>query len=108
MEDVFSLARHGHHDAVSALFDRGLPVDVRDAHGNTVLAVACQNGQRRVAKAALRRGADLNAQNRKGNTPLHFCYAFGYGDTLGAYLISKGADEAVRNAAGLLPHEGLG
>jgi hypothetical protein len=34
---------------------------------------------------ALRKGADINVQNRKGNTPLHFCFQFGYGATLGAW-----------------------
>ena len=52
----------------------GLPVDVRDNYGNTILVIACQNGNKRVAKAVLRRGANINARNHKGNTPLHYCY----------------------------------
>lgn len=56
---------------------RGVPVDVRDKHGNTILIIACQNGNKRILKAALRRGADVNAANASGNTALHFCYAFG-------------------------------
>lgn len=55
----------------------GVPADVRDDHGNTILLVACQNGHKRALKAALRRGADINAKNARGNTALHFCYAFG-------------------------------
>lgn len=55
----------------------GVPADVRDDHGNTILLVACQNGHKRAVKAALRRGADMNARNYRGNTALHFCYAFG-------------------------------
>lgn len=60
-----------------APFSRGVPVDVRDNHGNTVLIIACQNGHKRALKAALRRGADPNARNSLGNTGLHFCHAFG-------------------------------
>lgn len=56
---------------------RGIPADVRDAHGNTILLVACQNGLKRVLKTALRRGADVNATNARGNTALHYCFAFG-------------------------------
>ena len=70
-------------------------------YGNTLLSIACQNGLKRAAKLVLRRGADINAQNHKGNTPLHFCYTYGYGDTLGAYLTSKGADTTVRNHDGM-------
>ena len=55
-----------------------------------------------------RRGADINTRNYRGNTPLHFCYSYGYGDTLGAYLISKGADSTLRNHSGFSCMEGLG
>jgi ankyrin repeat protein len=48
---------------VEELFDRGLPVNVRDRFGNTVLSIACQNGLKRMAKLTLRRGADINARN---------------------------------------------
>lgn len=61
----------------------------------------------RLAKACLRRGADINGQNHTGNTPLHFAFAYGF-DKLGDYLISKGADPGVRNTSGLTPYEGLG
>lgn len=59
--------------------------------------VVCSGSQ---AKVALRKGADINVKNVKGNTPLHFCFQYGYGDSLGEYLISKGADASVRNRAG--------
>ena len=36
----------------------------------------------------------------RGNTPLHFCFQFGYGDSLGQYLISKGANVNIRNNDG--------
>ena len=46
------------------------------------------------------RGADINSCNYKGNSPLHFCFKYGFGSTLGAYLISKGADVTIRNGDG--------
>jgi ankyrin repeat protein len=49
-------------------------LQVRDEYGNTILVIACQNGNKRIAKAVLRRGADINARNYRGNTPLHYCY----------------------------------
>lgn len=134
VEDVFSYARHGRCEEMERLFSKGLPVDVRDAYGSTVLIIACQNGNKRVAKAVLRRGANINARNHKGNTPLHYCYhckfygpviffftvflifillfavfgvADGYGDSLGQYLISKGADADARNNAGKTIEQGI-
>ena len=97
VNDIFSFARHGRVEEIERLLNRGVPVDVRDEWGNTLLTSACQNGNKRVAKAVLRRGANINARNAKGNTPLHYCFHFGYGDTLGQYIISKGADEGARN-----------
>ena len=61
----------------------------------------------RRVKAALRRGADVNAANLRGNTCLHFCFAFGFTE-LGEYLITKGADNRIVNASGKTCYEGLG
>mmetsp|Transcript_17158 Transcript_17158/g.38603 ORF Transcript_17158/g.38603 Transcript_17158/m.38603 type:complete len:299 (+) Transcript_17158:87-983(+) len=107
VEDVFSYARHGRVEEIERLFTKGLPVDVRDAFGNTVLTIACQNGNKRVAKGVLRRGANINARNHRGNTPLHYCYHYGYGDSLGQYLMSKGADADARNNAGRAVEQGI-
>jgi ankyrin repeat protein len=45
------------------MLDSGAPVDAQDPYGNTVLHTACQNGNKRIVKACLRRGCDTNAQN---------------------------------------------
>jgi ankyrin repeat protein len=45
------------------MLDSGAPVDGQDPYGNTVLHTACQNGNKRIVKACLRRGCDTNAQN---------------------------------------------
>lgn len=108
VKSIFQAMRHNRAQEVTQLLDKGVPINVKDKFGNTLLAVACQNGLKRLAKLALRRGADINSRNYKGNTPLHFCYTYGYGDTLGAYLISKGADPTIRNHSGLVCHDGLG
>lgn len=105
--DMMSLARHNRVDELVSMLGRNrqgpstIGIDERDKFGNTVLTTACQNGLKRMAKLALRHGADINLKNfTSGNTPLHFCFKYGYGDTLGAYLISKGADDSIRNHAG--------
>jgi len=61
--DVFSAARHNRVDSVAYMLDQGVGVNARDEQGNTVLLIACQNGLKRMAKLALRRGANINAQN---------------------------------------------
>ena len=100
--DVFSLARHNRYDALKAMLtSREVDVGVRDAKGNTLLLVACQNGLRRIAKLVLREGADIDAVNKQGNTALHFCHMYGFGDTLGAFLQQGGADDTIKNNRGL-------
>ena len=42
VEDIFSFARHNRVEDMENLFDRGLPVDIRDEFGNTILIIACQ------------------------------------------------------------------
>ncbi|KAG7397160.1 hypothetical protein PHYBOEH_001209 [Phytophthora boehmeriae] len=105
--DLFSAARHNRLDSVIYMLDQGVSVNSRDAYGNTLLSIACQNGLKRIAKLALRRGANINRQNNRGNTALHFCFAYGYGDSLGAYLISKGADTTIENDEGLVCYYGI-
>ena len=107
VEDIFSYARHGRFQEIERLLDRGVPVNVRDHYGNTVLTTACQNGNKRIAKLALRRGADINARNYRGNTPLHYCCHYGYGGSLGQYLIEKGADPQLRNNEGKVCWDGI-
>ncbi len=43
--------------------DMLIPIDFKDATGNTLFHIACQNGNKRIAKLCLRRGAAINAQN---------------------------------------------
>ncbi|KAG5189103.1 hypothetical protein JKP88DRAFT_243361 [Tribonema minus] len=100
-------------EPLSAEFISSLAIKASDLVGDegalvpqTLLHVAAQNGNKRIAKLCLRRGANINVQNFNGQTPLH--YAFGYGfESLGQYLISKGARDDVLNKDGLTCYEGL-
>ena len=90
-----------------ALLNRGVFVDSRDSTGNTPLMVACQNGHMGVCQMLVEQArAGLDLKNNKGNTALHFCFAFGF-RSLGEYLIAKGADEFATNVDGLTCYEGL-
>ena len=91
LDDALSKVRHNRREDVAELLARGaVHVDTRDAHGNTLLAVACQNGLKRMCKFLLRQGSDINSRNLHGQTPLGCAFAYGY-DDLGEYLASKGA-----------------
>ena len=104
-----SLTRNGKYSEVETLLNQPewrLPIDYQDIIGNTVLHIACQNGNKRIVKLCLRRGASINLQNVDGLTALHFAYGFGFRD-LGDYLVSKGADATILSRRGLTAFEGI-
>jgi hypothetical protein len=103
----FSLVRHNKVPDVEAALEEGFPIDKRDAHGNTTLMVAAQNGHKRLAKMALKHGADPNSTNHQGNTALHFATSYGY-SALSKYLIAHGADDTLMNMKGLTCYDGIG
>ena len=104
--DIFSLARHGRYIELESLFLNGIDPDSKDNFGNTILIIAAQNGNKRIAKMALRYGAQINMFNIMGNTALHFCYEYNYID-LADYLISKGANPNIKNLRELKASEGV-
>ena len=106
---IFSAVRNGRVSEAQDILVHGLDefnVDQRDSFGNTVLIVAAQNNRKRVTKMSVRAGVPLDARNKQGNTALHYCFGYGYYE-LGEYLIDKGADDRVVNAAGETPYDGL-
>jgi len=103
---VVSAARHGRHREVEAALVAGFAPSNVDQFGNTLFHIACQNGNKRIAKLAIKHGGHMDAQNERGNTGLHFLFAYGYAD-VAEYFISKGADERTKNAAGLEARRGI-
>jgi len=106
VKHIFSQARHGHHKEVEKALLAGFHPETVDTFGNSLFHVACQNGNKRIAKLAAKYGADMDAQNSKGNTGLHFLYSFGYPD-IAEYFIEKGASDQIKNASGMKCREGL-
>lgn len=103
---VFSSARHGKHKDVEASLVAGFDPHYQDGFGNTLFHVACQNGNKRIAKLAIKYGGDMDAQNSKGNTGLHFLFAYGYAD-IAEYFAEKGASTQIPNEVGKLYTEGI-
>eukprot|EP01083_Nonionella_stella_P064614 168610_1 len=106
LDDAIQCIRHGHNDEIQELLKNGLSSECSDEHGNTLFIIACQNGNKRICKLLLRFGANINAQNDRGNTGLHYCFAYGYGP-LGEYLLSKSADDSIENAYSLNCYHGI-
>lgn len=65
--DLFSRCRHNRLGVLRLGLD-GQSVHFRDNDLNTPLHIAAQNGLRALTKLCLQRGADIDAQNSRGNT----------------------------------------
>ena len=75
-------------------------------NGNTALHIAAQNGHLDLCKLLVSKGADVNAQNAGGNTPLHMVTSYDI-DDVKAYLEEQGANGGVKNQEGFQAKFGL-
>ena len=88
---LFDRARAGEADRLAAYVDAGVPVDLTDASGNTLLMLGAYHGHSAVVRALAVRGANVNAVNDRGQTPLAGAVFKGYADVT-AVLVEAGAD----------------
>lgn len=91
---LFDLARQGDAARLAAYVDAGAPVDLTDAEGNTLLMLAAYHDQPAVVRELTARGADPNALNGRGQSPLAGA-VFKQADDVIRALVEAGADPDV-------------
>jgi ankyrin repeat protein len=67
---VFDLARGGHTEELAAYVDAGVPVNLTNDKGDTLLILAAYHGHPATVGALLDRGADHARANDRGQTAL--------------------------------------
>jgi ankyrin repeat protein len=67
---VFDLARAGHTPELAEYVDAGVPVDLTNDKGDTLLILAAYHGHDETVGALLDRGADHSRANDRGQTAL--------------------------------------
>lgn len=67
---AFQHARSGDAASLAGLIDRGVPVDVRNHNGDSLLMLASYHGHVHATRVLLARGADPARANDRGQTPL--------------------------------------
>ncbi|NLU74086.1 ankyrin repeat domain-containing protein [Streptomyces sp. HNM0575] len=82
-QKIFELARNGDTDTVAAYVDAGVPVNLTNDKGDSLVMLAAYHGHAAVVRALLDRGADPDKPNDKGQMPI-------------AGAVFKGEDEVVR------------
>ena len=88
---VFDLARGGHTDELTAYLDAGVPVNLTNDKGDTLLLLAAYHGHPETVGALLERGADHSRANDRGQTALAAAVFRQSTDTV-TRLIAAGAD----------------
>jgi uncharacterized protein len=92
---VFDLAREGDTEQLTAYLDAGVPANLTNDKGDTLLILAAYHGHPETVAALLERGADAGRANDRGQTAL-------------AAAVFKQSEETVRTllAAGADPDAG--
>lgn len=80
---VFNFARTGDSGALCAYLDAGVPVDLTNDKGDTLVMLAAYHGHPEAVQALCERGADVDRLNDRGQSPL-------------AGAVFKGEDQVVR------------
>lgn len=80
---AMQFARDGRTDELIGFVVHGLPVDVRDDAGNTLVMLAAYHGHPETVRALVAHGADVDLRNGRDQSPL-------------AGALFKGEDEVVR------------
>ncbi|OEJ27918.1 hypothetical protein AR457_29035 [Streptomyces agglomeratus] len=90
---VFDLARQGETEALAAYVDAGVPANLTNDRGDTLVMLAAYHGHAGAVKALLSRGADPDRANDRGQTPLAGAVFKGEEAVVRA-LVEGGADPA--------------
>ncbi|WP_036266606.1 ankyrin repeat domain-containing protein [Methylobacterium sp. 10] len=88
---VFHYARVGHVDELAELFAQGLPANLLNDKGDSLLMLAAYNGQVETTRLILEYGGDPELSNDRGQTPLAGA-AFKGDMAIVELLLEKGAD----------------
>ncbi|MEU5644782.1 ankyrin repeat domain-containing protein [Streptomyces milbemycinicus] len=88
---VFDLARHGDTDTLAAYVDAGVPANLTNDKGDSLLMLAAYHGHAATVSSLLHRGADPDRPNERGQTPISGA-AFKGEEEVVRVLLAGGAD----------------
>jgi len=90
---IFDLARRGETEALVAYVDAGVPANLTNDRGDSLVMLAAYHGHADAVRALLTRGAEADRINDRGQTPLAGAVFKGEEAVIRA-LLDGGADPA--------------
>ena len=88
---IFDMARNGDVATLAAYLDAGVPVNLTNTNGDTLVMLAAYYGHESAVAALIARGADVDRHNNRGQTPLAGA-VFKNDTTIMALLMGADAD----------------
>ncbi|MET8568160.1 ankyrin repeat domain-containing protein [Streptomyces sp. NPDC004783] len=88
---IFDLARQGRTEELAAYVDAGVPANLTNDRGDSLVMLAAYHGHAGTVRALLARGAEADRVNDRGQTPLAGAAFKGETDVIKA-LLEAGAD----------------
>ncbi|MCC3272670.1 ankyrin repeat domain-containing protein [Arthrobacter zhangbolii] len=88
---VFDAARAGDTAGIRGYLDAGVPVNLTNGSGDTLIMLASYHGHAELTGLLVERGADVNTRNDRGQTPLAGAVFKGYQEIF-RILLDAGAD----------------
>jgi len=99
---ALNYARNGKTHELYKMLRAGMPVNLADEKGQTLLMLASYNGYLETSRMLTEMGADVDRKNDRGQTPLGGVAFKGY-VTIAELLIESGADIHANNGGGMTP-----
>lgn len=99
---ALDLARRGDTAPLERMLRHGLPANLADGRGNSLLMLASYHGHLETARMLLRHGAEVDRRNDRGQTPLGGVAFKGYAD-VATLLLEHGANVEADNGGGTTP-----
>lgn len=94
--------RHGRHELIPWLLEKGVPVATPNDRGRTPLHQAVTEHSLPLVELLLKNSANPQLPDRSGLRPLHLAVAYG-GDEIAARLLEAGADPKIAAGGGATP-----
>jgi len=88
---LFDYARNGDNTSLTPYLQAGIPSNLTNHEGNTLLMLASYNGQAQTVSLLLSKSADPNVLNQRGQSPIAGAVFKGY-DEIVKLLFEAGAD----------------
>lgn len=106
-DKLFLAAETGNNDEIISSIEQGSSINITNEYGWTALHISIVNNNNKTSRLLMELGADVNAQDNLGRTPLHFATIYDHTYEISPLLISKGANPNIPDINGQTPNDWL-